>query len=105
MIKRGLIISLMILLFPSFSFSDTVEVPFDCWPKEIQQGFKDNNLKLDLSANDRTEDSWGYLLSEGSSYKIFTYRSITPEQFEIIKTITFKVEMEHGKDNSNGDNR
>lgn len=107
MIKRGLIILLtwsLMLLLPSFSLSDEVQIPYDAWPLELQAEYKAYGLKLDLSGNDRTEDSWGYLANEGSSYKIFTYRSITDEQFEIIKKITFEVEARHGQDNSSGDN-
>lgn len=76
----------------SASLADEIRIPFSCWPKELQQMFLEYNRKLDLSANDRTNNSWGYIASQGSSYSIFTYLPVTEDDFYVIREIVFKIE-------------
>ena len=64
------------LVLATSAFADKFIVPFPCYPKEIQQDFKDRGYKLDLDSNERTQDSWGFLKNEGSQYIIYTYRSV-----------------------------
>lgn len=74
--------------------ADEVQIPFSCWPKEIQAEFLKYAKKLDLSPGERTDFSWGYLENLGSKYKIFTYRSVTPQELDIIMRVANKVELE-----------
>jgi len=67
--------------------ADKLIVPFDCYPKEIQSGFAEAGMKLDLSGNDRTRESWGFIVNEGSQFVIYTYKNATPEDFKIIMDI------------------
>lgn len=78
---------LISILFFNIAFCDQLEIPYSCYPKILQERFADNNLKLDLSGNDRTQDSWGFIENKGTSYKIFTYRSVTPEELSLIMKI------------------
>lgn len=50
--------------------------------------------KLDLSPNERTWDSWGYLLNEGGKFRIYTYKAVTQEDLKIIQKIVFKIDSE-----------
>jgi len=95
---KKLILIVSILLVTSFAFADEVQIPFTCYPKEIQKSFAKHGYKLDLSANDRTDEvklwkwiirskSWGFIINKGSSYYICTYKSITPEEFKIITNV------------------
>lgn len=74
--------------------ADEIGIPFSCWPLQLQQEFGKLGIKLDLTANERTFDSWGYIDSKGSSYSLFTYKAAKPEDFELIKDITHKIELE-----------
>lgn len=68
-------------------YADEFRVPFSCYPKKVQAKFEEHNRKLDLSGNDRTEESWGFLESKGSNYVIYTYRPATEEDFQLIMDI------------------
>ena len=92
--KRLLTVIGVLLLVTTISVADELQIPFSAWPKEIQIAFAETGRKLDLSGNDRTEDSWGFIENKGSNYTLFTYRSVTKEDFEIIMKITSEV----GKD-------
>lgn len=81
------------------AFPDELRIPFPCWPNELQAEFKSIDKKLDIHVEDRTEDSWAYLVNEGDTFKLFTYHSITPEEFEQIQKIVFKVDLDHQKGN------
>ena len=89
-----LFILLLLFVLISSVFADELRVPFSCWPKDLQTKFAETGRKLDLSANDRTKDSWGYIESKGSQFSLFTYRSVTPEDFEVIQKIVFAIEKE-----------
>ena len=80
----------------SIAFADELLIPFSCWPKQLQTEFAKYNKKLDLNGDDRTNDSWGYLVNKGDTYVIFTYRSMGTEEFKMIQEIVFKVEQENG---------
>ena len=66
-------------------------IPFACYPKVVQEEFKKEGFKLDLSANDRTKDSWGFIASEGSNYYIYTYYPIPKETRQEIFPILTKI--------------
>ena len=92
-----LAIIIVVLLFALPCFADEINIPFSCWAQELKKEFNNRGKKLDLRSEERTDDSWGYLVNKGSSFIIHTYRSTTPEDFEIIKEIVFKIELEKRK--------
>ncbi len=69
------------------------KIPFSCWPQELKSEFGEIGLKLDLSPLDRTNDSWGFIDSNGSYFELNSYRSVTPEEFQIIQDLIFKIEL------------
>lgn len=77
----------------SLALADSLVIPFSCWPKEVQAAFKETGRKVDLIGELRTSDSWGYIMNEGSSYKIHTYNPVTPKDFEVIQQIVFEIEL------------
>ena len=89
-----IILTILFLLLPLSVFADELEIPFDCWPKQLLAEFAKTGRKVDLVPEHRTKESWGYILSKGSSYKIYTYYPATPDDFEVIKEVVFKVEIE-----------
>jgi len=72
------------------AYADELQIYFDCYPTEIQAEFNKVGKKLDLSANDRTKESWGFLVSKGTHYSIFTYNSVTPQDLELIQEILWQ---------------
>jgi len=83
-------VALILILLCSVSHADQFIVPFSVYPKELQKTFAEEGYKLDLSGNDRTRDSWGFIQSEGSQYKIFTYEPIKDDEFPIFLGIVMK---------------
>ena len=83
----------LFLLICTLSNADEIQIPFSCWPFELQKEFSVEGIKLDLDPNKRTDDSWGYVMNKGSHFSLFTYKSATPKDFEIIKQIVTKIEM------------
>lgn len=86
-------------LFISFVFADELRIPFPCWPKELQEEFAKTERKLDLRDGERTNNSWAFLKNKGSSYVIYTYYSVTPEDFEAIRKITHEIELRKREEN------
>jgi len=82
-----ILIALLIILYTSCAFADELQIPFSCYPKELQQAFADRGYKVDLSGNDRDADSWGFIVNQGSQFTIYTYRNVTQEEFGIIMEI------------------
>lgn len=68
-----------------------IQIDFSCYPRRIQEEFAKEGIKLDLDPVDRTEDSWGFLKSEGSRYFIYTYYPVTQEDFKLITKTTWGV--------------
>ncbi len=73
-------------------YADILQIPYSAWPIELQEEFKNSGKKLDLSPNERTKDSWGYIVSKGSTYDLYTYHSVTKDDFDIIQKVVFNVE-------------
>ena len=86
---------LTLLLFFNIAFCDELRIPYSCFPQALQKEFKKNKLKLDLDPVKRNKKSWGYLKNEGSSYKIYTYRSTTPQDLSTVYKIASKVAKEN----------
>ena len=84
---RKIFIIIAILLITTSCFSDEIQVPFSVYPKKLQARFLEKGYKLDLNANDREENSWGFLESRGAKFSIFTYRQVTPQELNDIQKI------------------
>jgi len=88
------------ILFIVFAFictvgyADEIKIPFSCWPKELKKAFAEQGKKLDLNGSKRTNDSWGYILNRGSEYTIYTYQSVSSEDFALIQKIVLAVDGE-----------
>jgi len=78
------------MLFSQVCMADELQIGQACYPKQIQAKFLQKGYKLDLSANDRDEKSWGFLNSEGSKYSIYTYKPITKEELDLIRKIVME---------------
>lgn len=88
---------ILIILFLSIlitsAFADELQVPFSCYPKVLQELFAEKGYKLDLDGSERTPDSWGYLYNKGANYTIFTYETITEQDFIVVREIVFKEQL------------
>jgi len=80
-------IAVLLLMCASMAYADKLIIPFDCYPKEIQTQFAETGRKLDLSGNDRTRESWGFIVNEGSQFTIYTYKSASQEDFTVMMNI------------------
>ena len=78
------------------AFSDILKIPSSCWPLELQARFKEGGRKLDLNAIERTKDSWGFIVSKGTSFELVTYQSTTDEDFAFIQKVVFEIEGTDG---------
>lgn len=76
------------------AFADELRIPISCWPKELKEEFAKTGRKLDLTSGERSNESWGYIVNNGSEFVLFTYQSVTQEDFDIIQKIVFKIERE-----------
>ena len=85
--KKLFFITILLLFLTTSVFSDEFQIPFSVYPKQLQAKFKEHNIKLDLSGNDRTENSWGFIENRGTSFTIFTYRNITTEEMDVMLDI------------------
>ena len=104
MYNKGLITVILLFIFIPSAFSDTLDIPYTCFPKIIQQHFADYKYKIDLSSDDRDEYSWGFLVNEGTSFKIVTYRSISDSDFILLREISVEL-MKKLKEAEDGENR
>lgn len=84
---KTLITLLIIILLTASAYSDEFSVPFSCYPKVVQAKFKESGLRLDLSANDREIDSWGFLVSKGVAFSIFTYKQLSKDEMMKVMAI------------------
>lgn len=99
--KKVLIVVILVCVLSSLNvYCDILTVPFDCYPKEIQVLFAETDRKLDLDRNERTRDSWGFLINEGQKFTIHTYCPATDDDFTTITDIVWK-----SKGVYNGDKR
>ena len=86
----GLIIILSVISITVNCFSDEVIIPFECFPKQIQEKFLKHNIKLELNQETKEKDTFGFIRNNGSSYEIVTYKPVTEERLEMIKNIIFE---------------
>ena len=85
-------ICLLILLMTPFAMADELIIPFPCYPLNLQKLFLEQGRKLDLSGIDRTKDSWGFIENRGGEFKLFSYYSVTKEDFKMIDNIIKEME-------------
>jgi len=78
---------IIFLFITAFAYADAFEIPFSVYPKELQAQFAEEGKKLDLSGNDRTKESWGFIENKGTEFIIYTYKSATIEDLNLIKKI------------------
>lgn len=99
---KNIFIVLFILLLINEAFADKIIIQFECEPKKLQESFARNGKKLDLSPNDKDENSWGFLINEGNQYTIVTYKSVQDSDWEILLKCPMEVEVgrKNGKNNS-----
>jgi hypothetical protein len=81
---KKLLAFVLFLCVSSIAYADKIIIPGSCYPKKIQKEFKNRGIKLDLSGNDRTKESWGFLVNEGSEFTIYTYKGATEEDLNLV---------------------
>lgn len=85
---KYLILAIVLSLFLSnVSYADEFIIPFSCYPKQIQEFFAQRGKKLDIVANDRTRDSYGFLVNKGSEFIIYTYHPTTDKDFNLMMDV------------------
>ena len=95
---KRLILLLIFILITTNAFADKLGIPFSCYPRELQACFAKHGLKVDLSGNDRTYDSFGFIKNEGTEFWIYTYYNCTREELELIMKVIWES-MGFGEDN------
>ena len=90
---KKLILMLMLVAVSLTASADELKIPFSCYPIKLQSEFSTEGYKLDLSGNDRTPDSWGFVENRGTDYSIITYRGLNEQDFEVVKKVTSSVEL------------
>lgn len=79
----------IILLTTQIAYADKLILPVSHVSKELRQHFEDNNLKIDKDPDDKTEDSFGFIIYESGNACIYTYKPITTEQLNHVTKIIF----------------
>jgi hypothetical protein len=87
---KKIIIALILLFITSTVYADKLIVPFSVYPKDFAKLCYDYGRTIDLSGNDRTEESWGFIQSEGSSFIIYTYYPATKDDMKWLLRIINK---------------
>lgn len=77
----------ILLLLSSYSFADTLAVPFSVTKDELRERLKEVGYKLDNSPYEKTEDSWGYIFPTQMGYEIKTYTPVTDEELPVILNV------------------
>ncbi len=84
----GRVIGLLLvtLSMSSILWADEIQVPFGVYMDEFKSECK---LKgLDLEGN---KNSQGFVKDEAGKFSVFTYKTATPEQMDIVKDATWKT--------------
>lgn len=86
MFKRTAIIVLILAIVAvPYSFSDEVRVPFAIYLEDFKAEAKENGFDLY-----DTRESHGFIENKGGRFTVCTYRSVTQEQLDLIKELTWK---------------
>ena len=91
-VKSG-VLSVLLFCFVSPCFGAEIIIPFNnCYPKKVQESFAKRGYKVDLSANDRTKESVGFIENRGTQWLVITYEiDVTDEKFsEDLKEIVWE---------------
>lgn len=95
---KKLLLPILLSLFLITSLrADELIIPFPCFPQALQKKFAHYKMRLDLDPAKRNKKSWGYLKNEGAMFTIYTYKSVTQEEFKIILKIVREVDREQNK--------
>lgn len=86
---KKLAIGVILIAICSTAYADNIKIPFPCYPKEIQEQFEVYGYKVDLNGNDRTTESWGFIINEGMTYTICTYQPVQKNDFIVINEVVF----------------
>lgn len=84
------VITVLILSVMNTCFPDSVQFPFPCYPVRLQNEFKESGIKLDLSGNDRTPESWGFLENKGAEFIIHTYKAVSTKDLETMRELIWR---------------
>lgn len=71
-------------------FADELQFPVSCFPSKLQAKFAERGYKLDMTANDRDDKSWGFIESKGSKFSIFTYDAVSVQDLNAIQKIVME---------------
>jgi len=88
------IVLLLIIILAPKCYCDQLQLPFSCYPKDLQQGFARRGIKLDIDSNNRTKESWGFLENKGTYYILVTYKPVTDKDFDVIDAVTEEIRRE-----------
>ena len=92
------VLVILILSSVTDALADKICIPFECDPKKLQESFARNGKKLDLSGNDKDNNSWGFLENKGQEYIIYTYKPVEKEDFEILLKVPMEVRIGENND-------
>ena len=85
--KRIILAVFILLLLITQCFADQLEIPKSCYPKQLQEQFLLKGLILDLPGEERTSISWALLENKGGMFVIYTYRSVTEKELQLVMEI------------------
>jgi hypothetical protein len=87
--KTITIFIIAVLLSLGTTSADEILIPWSCYPKQVQEAFAEQGMKLDLSGNDRTPESWGFLENKGMEFIIYSYKPMTKQDWENFNLIFY----------------
>ena len=82
-----MVVTVLGCLMCARAYADEFIMSGGCYPKEVQAKFLKHGLKLDLSGNDRTRDSFAFIENRGQEYKIFTYKNLNEKEMLLMLQI------------------
>lgn len=88
---KNLLTVLSIFLSITIAHADELIIPFPCYPQKIAEKFLMKGYVIDLSANERTQISYGFIVSRGNEYSIFTYNPVSNEDLQKILSIAMSM--------------
>ena len=84
-VTRTLVISLAFLALSPYSHADEIHAPFAINVEDFKTDAKAHGFDL----YDQ-KDSQGFVENRGSSFVVYTYRTATPEQLDLVKDLTWR---------------
>ena len=102
---KKIIIAFIFIFITINLYADEITMPWSCYPKEVQKVFAREGVKLDLSGNDRTPESWGFLVNKGTEFTIYTYQPMRREDWNLFNKIFYGTENKNGEVDSSERNQ